>query len=218
MADSGHGKSRKPLASARPSGLDQVDAGWETCNRLSPPPLSRPPVASVPRPSSRPSAPVPKRVVSSLPPSPPSSGRSIAVPSPPRPSAAVTVVGLGISVAMQGAPPSASMQSPQLSVAAARPPTPKVQLEELDANRLKPAAAVASGAVQPGASVVAGQALKPSPTRKVHAQRRRTSAAIAPQRTPPRDEAVESHAAVEGGPSWLVRAQQQEAAKESPER
>src|SRR5690606_17587961 len=94
MADSGHGKSRKPLASARPSGLDQVDAGWETCNRLSPPPLSRPPVASVPRPSSRPSAPVPKRVVSSLPPSPPSSGRSIAVPSPPRPSAAAATANL----------------------------------------------------------------------------------------------------------------------------
>jgi hypothetical protein len=147
--------------------------------------------------------------------------------------AAVAIVGVGISVAVQGGPSSAALQPPQTSVAAARPATPDVQLEDLKLDRPEPAvtaeAVVTSSAAQAGSGAIHGQAPSAAPSAvpdpelapRVFAPAKRQSAAVAPQPKRTSDEAAgsaETPAALEAGTSWLVLAQQQEAAKESSKR
>lgn len=151
--------------------------------------------------------------------------------------ALVALVGIGISVGVRGAPPSAAQQSLPMSAAAVAPPTQGGRLEDLIRDRQEPVATVPNSAVQTGSAVVERRvpsvapatdpaelstaaptpSLVPKPPaagtiRTVKLPRRqRRGAEQAP-------ESATSSAAVQGGASWLVRLQQQEASKASSER
>ena len=151
--------------------------------------------------------------------------------------ALVAFVGVGVSVGVRGAPPSAAQQAPPISAAAVTPPTLGGQQEEMRQDRQQPMATVTHSAVQSRSAVVERQAplvapaadsmevstAAPTPSlaprvpvtdksRSVKlARRQQQGAARAP-------ESATASAAQEGGMSWLVRAQQQEASKTSSQR